>query len=475
MPTYTNDIQCFLFAPVECSTSSLIAASSQTTWLKGSCSRLSWVGRIIAIIIYFQQSCSRFCCKCTSLFWSTEWSCKGDCILRLRCTSRYTRKHIHHAHNTSMHTQMHRYTCKHIHYANTRTHTDAWVHTQTYTLRKHTHTHKDARVHKQTFSIRKHTHAHTQMHGYTCKHIHYANTHTQMHGYTRKHIHYANTRTHTHRCTGTQANMFNTQAHTRTHTHRQTCTHVHTRTQIHYTHNHTQSYTQANMYTRTHTYVNTLLTRTYMQANIYKRTHTYANTLLTQSYTHIHALPFPGHVFTKCSSIHRHVFTLIACANEGCQSVNSLTLHRAMLGHTRHKITCDVTARVLTPTIIAQMMAAIPLTPSILLSKKNGSKSLSVCTGMLPQWRSASNNGECCVRKYVCRVGQNHTFIGIYGAYTVFLAGKSPYIRSYTVCIYSSGQPYMCVFVCVCVSKCECDKMGRKLGCRFLWLESWIF
>jgi len=221
--------------------------------------------------------------------------------------------------------------------------------------------------------------------------------------------------------------------------------------------------------------VNTLLTRTYMQANIYKRTHTYANTLLTQSYTHIHALPFPGHVFTKCSSIHRHVFTLIACANEGCQSVNSLTLHRAMLGHTRHKITCDVTARVLTPTIIAQMMAAIPLTPSILLSKKNGSKSLSVCTGMLPQWRSASNNGECCVRKYVCRVGQNHTFIGIYGAYTVFLAGKSPYIRSYTVCIYSSGQPYMCVFVCVCVSKCECDKMGRKLGCRFLWLESWIF
>jgi len=30
----------------------------------------------------------------------------------------------------------------------------------------------------------------------------------------------------------------------------------------------------------------------------------------------------------------------------------------------------------------------------------------------------------------------------IYGVFTVFLAGKSPYIRSYTVCIYSSGQPY---------------------------------
>jgi hypothetical protein len=34
------------------------------------------------------------------------------------------------------------------------------------------------------------------------------------------------------------------------------------------------------------------------------------------------------------------------------------------------------------------------------------------------------------------RVGQNHTFLGLYGVYTVFLAGKSPYIRSYT-CIYT--------------------------------------
>jgi len=32
----------------------------------------------------------------------------------------------------------------------------------------------------------------------------------------------------------------------------------------------------------------------------------------------------------------------------------------------------------------------------------------------------------------------------IYGVYTVLLAGKSPNIRSYTVCIYSSGQP--CTF-----------------------------
>ena len=45
----------------------------------------------------------------------------------------------------------------------------------------------------------------------------------------------------------------------------------------------------------------------------------------------------------------------------------------------------------------------------------------------------------------MCRVGQNHTFIGIYGVFTVFLAGKSPYIRSFTVCIYGSGQPCICV------------------------------
>jgi hypothetical protein len=43
------------------------------------------------------------------------------------------------------------------------------------------------------------------------------------------------------------------------------------------------------------------------------------------------------------------------------------------------------------------------------------------------------------------RVGQNHTFLGMYGVHTVFLAGKSPYIQSYTVQIYSYGQPYACV------------------------------
>ena len=29
----------------------------------------------------------------------------------------------------------------------------------------------------------------------------------------------------------------------------------------------------------------------------------------------------------------------------------------------------------------------------------------------------------------MCRVGQNHTFRGIYSVHTVFLAGKSPYVH----------------------------------------------
>jgi hypothetical protein len=40
------------------------------------------------------------------------------------------------------------------------------------------------------------------------------------------------------------------------------------------------------------------------------------------------------------------------------------------------------------------------------------------------------------------RFGQNHIYI--YGVYTVFLAGKSPNIQSYTVYIYGSGQFNLC-------------------------------
>ena len=44
--------------------------------------------------------------------------------------------------------------------------------------------------------------------------------------------------------------------------------------------------------------------------------------------------------------------------------------------------------------------------------------------------------------RQIARVGQNHTYISIYGVYTLVLAGELPYIRSNTVYIYSSGQPY---------------------------------
>jgi len=52
--------------------------------------------------------------------------------------------------------------------------------------------------------------------------------------------------------------------------------------------------------------------------------------------------------------------------------------------------------------------------------------------------------GVCihCDHQFIPSIGQNHTFIGIHGVHTVFRTGKSPYIRSHTVYIYSSGQPY---------------------------------
>jgi hypothetical protein len=49
----------------------------------------------------------------------------------------------------------------------------------------------------------------------------------------------------------------------------------------------------------------------------------------------------------------------------------------------------------------------------------------------------------------VLRVGQNSIYVGLARTiyirciYTVFLAGKSPNVRSYTLHIYGSGQPYI--------------------------------
>jgi hypothetical protein len=44
------------------------------------------------------------------------------------------------------------------------------------------------------------------------------------------------------------------------------------------------------------------------------------------------------------------------------------------------------------------------------------------------------------VKRHLFRVGQKH--LPTYGVYTAFLAGKLPNIRSCTVYIYASGQPY---------------------------------
>jgi hypothetical protein len=45
------------------------------------------------------------------------------------------------------------------------------------------------------------------------------------------------------------------------------------------------------------------------------------------------------------------------------------------------------------------------------------------------------------------------TYIHIYGVYAVFLAGKSPNLRSYTVYIYGSGQPYSSRIVSLLVTR----------------------
>jgi hypothetical protein len=92
-------------------------------------------------------------------------------------------------------------------------------------------------------------------------------------------------------------------------------------------------------------------------------------------------------------------------------------------------------------------------------------------------WGSAHSAHTLLVRVYyiyacIYRVGKNHTFMGIYGVYTVFLAGKSPYIRSYTVCIYNSGQPYVytCVVkpdrgVCICLISMHPQLVSQKILC----------
>ena len=73
------------------------------------------------------------------------------------------------------------------------------------------------------------------------------------------------------------------------------------------------------------------------------------------------------------------------------------------------------------------------------------------------------------------RVGHNHTLIGIYGVHTIFLAGKSPYIRSYTVQICDSGQPYLCLLHLVRLrgwkSWFNCLCVGPMTVCTYRYLQ----
>ena len=80
------------------------------------------------------------------------------------------------------------------------------------------------------------------------------------------------------------------------------------------------------------------------------------------------------------------------------------------------------------------------------------------------------------------RMGQNH--VDIYSVHTVYLAGKSPNIRSYTVNTYSPGQPYKyrIKYIVLAYPKfereeavmfgmCHCCHSGLSpcLLCRLVW------
>jgi len=54
---------------------------------------------------------------------------------------------------------------------------------------------------------------------------------------------------------------------------------------------------------------------------------------------------------------------------------------------------------------------------------------------------SCTMKTKCKPKGVVYRVGPNRTYKRIYGVHTVLLAGDLPCIRSYMVCIHSSGQP----------------------------------
>jgi hypothetical protein len=68
------------------------------------------------------------------------------------------------------------------------------------------------------------------------------------------------------------------------------------------------------------------------------------------------------------------------------------------------------------------------------------------CSGLLELQLRILESARVDATMHTSRVGQNHTYLRIHGKYTVFLAGRTPFVRSYTEHMYASGQPYTPVF-----------------------------
>ena len=188
--------------------------------------------------------------------------------------------------------------------------------------------------------------------------------------------------------------------HTYTHTHAYTHmrTYAHTHAHAH-THRHTCAHTHTHIHMHTHKHTDT---RT--------RTHTKAQ---THRHTHMH--------------LHAQVERVMGFANFSA-SLPTLPHLSFILA-----VSSTCSACLLIPSVLV-----VSSTCSACLFYTYSFKHLEC----LPLYSFRTCSGASLLALYIGRVGQNHTFIGIYGVHTVFLAGKSPYIRSYTVQIYGSGQPY---------------------------------
>jgi hypothetical protein len=94
------------------------------------------------------------------------------------------------------------------------------------------------------------------------------------------------------------------------------------------------------------------------------------------------------------------------------------------------------------------------------------------------QWASVAS-ASLCVLIDACMVhiegGPDHIFVRIYGVHTVFLAGKSPYIRSYKVRINGSGQPYARYVRVIFLCACPYTEIGMLVPHAYLCVIVWWY